>query len=128
MEYRREMAVVYTAEEALGKVNIMRQHGFSEHEIHLFTKDIQPLQSLKMYTEIDVHQAGNLLDKMLSIIWNMSVYEVCLRSLRFTEEELHQYGQLIAKGAIFMIAQHDFPFEKQPSVKFSMSMPKASDS
>lgn len=121
MEYRRKIAVVYTAEEALEKVNMMRQHGFSEHEIHLFSKDIRPLQSLKMYTDIDVHQAGNLVDKILSLIWQMPLYEVCLRLLRFSDEERFHYGQLIEKGAIFMIAQHEFPFEKQESKALGIS-------
>lgn len=64
MEYRREIALVYNVEEAMTKLNIIRGHGFSEHEIHVFSKDIHPLQSLKMYTDIQVHLAGNWLDQI----------------------------------------------------------------
>lgn len=56
MEYRREIALVFSLEEALQKLNSMRAHGFSEFEIHVFAKDIKPLHSLKMYTDIHVHQ------------------------------------------------------------------------
>lgn len=115
MEYRREIAVAYSLEEALKKVELMRQHGFSEHEIHLFTKDIRPFLSLKMYTEINVRQAGHWLDKILKILYNIGLYEVCLRPFDFSIEELTHYAQCIEKDAIFIIAQHDMPIEKQPS-------------
>ena len=49
LEYRREIALVYSIEEVTQKLNRMRGHGFSEFEIHLFAKDIRPLQSLKIY-------------------------------------------------------------------------------
>lgn len=31
MEYRREIALVYSIEEAMTKLNLIRGHGFSEH-------------------------------------------------------------------------------------------------
>lgn len=114
MEYRREIAVVYTLEEALVKLNNIRGHGFSEHEIHLFSKDIRPLHSLKINTDIQVHEAGNLIDKLIGMILRQSVYEVCLRNLQFSTEEITHYGHCIEQGAIFIIAQHDHPFEKEP--------------
>ena len=113
MEYRRKIAVGYSLEDALKEVNFMRQHGCFEHEIHIFAKDIRPLHELKMYTDIDIRQAGSLFDKFLSVLLKMRLYEVGLRSIGFSTEELFHYGQLIEKGAIFMVAQHDQPIEKQ---------------
>ena len=66
-----------------------------------------------MNTEIHVHQAGNMLDQLLAVAFRMKQYEVCLRKFQFSEEELYHYGELIRKNAIFIIAQHDYPFEKQ---------------
>ncbi|MER2192085.1 MAG: general stress protein [Solibacillus sp.] len=117
MEYRREIAVAYSLEEALKKVELMRQHGFSEHEIHLFAKNIRPYSSLKMYTEIEVRQAGGLVDKCLHIVYKVGLYEVCLRPFDFSSDELKHYGHCIEKGATFIIAQHDFPIEKKPAKK-----------
>lgn len=117
MEYRREIAVAYSLEEALKKVELMRQHGFSEHEIHLFAKDIKPYSSLKMYTDIDVRQAGGIMDRCLHILYKMRLYEVCLRRFDFSFEELTHYGHCIEKGATFIIAQHDLPIEKQRTKK-----------
>lgn len=114
MEYRREVALVFTLEEALQKLNGMREHGFSEHEIHIFAKNIKPLQSLKMYTDVHIYEAGNLLDQIWSLFSRQNLYEVCLRNFDFSKEERHHYGNGIEKGAYFMIAQHDYPFEKQP--------------
>ena len=113
LEYRRKIAVVYTLEEALQKLNEIRQHGFFEHEIHIITKNISSFQSLKMNTEIHVHQAGNVLDQLLAVAFRMKQYEVCLRKFQFSEDELYHYSELIRKNAIFIIAQHDYPFEKQ---------------
>ena len=113
LEYRRKIAVVYTLEEALQKLNEIRQHGFFEHEIHIITKNISSFQSLKMNTEIHVHQAGNDLDQLLAVAFRMKQYEVCLRKFQFSEDELYHYSELIRKNAIFIIAQHDYPFEKQ---------------
>lgn len=124
MEYRRQIAVVFTLEDALKKVNNMRMYGFSEHEIHIFAKDIQPMQSLKMNTEIDIHQAGNLFEKIQSMVWGMDLYEVCLRKLQFSEAEVHHYGRVIEQGAIFMVAQHDLPFEKQKKAAFAPNAPE----
>ena len=99
--------------EATQKLNSMRGHGFSESEIHLFAKDIRPLQSLKMYTDLQIHQAGNLLDQLFSLLTRQNVFEVSLRNLQLSDEEIVHYGHGIALGAIFIIAQHEYPFEKQ---------------
>ncbi|AWE07859.1 hypothetical protein DCE79_10875 [Lysinibacillus sp. 2017] len=117
MEYRREIALVYSIEEATQKLNIIRGHGFSEFEIHLFAKDILPLQSLKMYTDLQIHQAGNLVDQILSVVMQQNVYEVCLRNMKLSREEIVHYGHGIEQGAIFIIAQHDHPYEKEPKTQ-----------
>ena len=114
MEYRREIGLVYSVDEALTKLNIIRAHGFSEHEIHLFAKDIRPLHSLKMYTEINIHAAGNWMDQMISLITGQNVYEVSLRILQLTQEEVAHYGHGIEQGAIFLFAEHEHPYEKEP--------------
>lgn len=127
MEYRREIALVYTLEEALAKLNVIRGHGFSEHEIHFFSKDIRPLQSLKMNTDIQIHQAGNVIDKCFSLILNQNVYEVCLRNLKLSAEETTHYGHGIEQGAIFIIAQHEHPFEKEPKKQAAWKVSNAAD-
>lgn len=113
MQYNREIAVVYTVSEALEKLNYMRSLGFFEHELHVITKDIQPFNSLKMSTEIDVHQAGNVLDKFKAMLNGMNVYETSLTRFHLAQEEIKTYAALIAKDAIFIIALHEYPMEKQ---------------
>ena len=115
VEYRREIAVVYTLQDALRKIEQMMQHGFREFEIHLFAKNITPMKELKVTTKLDIRQCGHLLDKFQSLLYNMALYEVCLRHLGFSEEELHHYGQMIEKGAILIVAQHQHPYEKTPA-------------
>ena len=114
LEYRREIALVYSMEEVTQKLNRMHGHGFSEFEIHLFAKDIRPLQSLKMYTELQIHQSGNLLDQFYSLLMRQSVYVASLRNLQLSDEEKAHYGHGIELGGIFIIAEHEYPFEKQP--------------
>ena len=127
MEYRREIALVFSQQEALEKLNVIRGHGFSESEIHLFSKDIKPLLSLKMYTDIHIHEAGNLLDQMISMLSRQNIYEVSLRNMRLSEEETSHYGHGIEQGAIFIIAQHDYPFDKEPKKQAAWSMSNATD-
>lgn len=115
MQFHRQIAVVYTVEDVIKKVNYIRELGFLEHEIHIFAKNIRELQPLKMYTEIDVHQSGNLFDMMISVITGNKLHETAIKRFDFSDEELHHYGELIRKGAILIIAQHDFPVEKQPT-------------
>lgn len=115
MEYRREVALVFSLEEALQKLNIMREHGFSEFEIHVFAKDTRPLQSIKMSTDIHVHQAGNLGDQIWHFFSRQNLYEVCLRNFDFSKEERAHYGHGIEQGALFLIAEHEHPFEKTPN-------------
>lgn len=113
MEYRREVALVYSLEEALQKLNSMREHGFSEFEIHVFAKDIKPLHSLKLYTDLHVHQAGCLTDQLWCFFSRDNLYEVCLRNFDFSKEERAHYGHGIERGAYFLLAEHEFPVEKQ---------------
>ena len=124
MEIQRQLAVVFTVEEALQKVIHMRELGFLEHEIHIYARNIQELHSLKMYTEIDVHQSGNLMDMMRSVVTGRKLHEACLKRFEFSDEELHHYGEMIRKGAILIIAQHDFPIEKQPTSYKVKKLPK----
>ena len=124
LEYRREIALVYSVEEATQKLNSMRGHGFSEYEIHLFAKDTRPLHPLKMYTDLHIHHSGRLLDHLYSLFLQKNVYEVSLRNLKLSDEEMAHYGHGIELGGIFIIAQHDHPFEKQPkkqAVNWSVS-------
>ena len=113
MQYNREIAVVYTVKEALEKLNYMRSLGFFEHELHIITKNIEPFQSLKMQTEIDVHQAGNVIDKVKGMIRGTNGVKACLSGFYLTSEEIRAYADLIENGAIFIIALHEFPMEKQ---------------
>lgn len=115
MEYRREVALVFSLEEALQKLNRMREHGFSEFEIHVFAKDIKSLQSLKMYTDIHVHEAGNLVDQVWQFFSREPLYEVCLRNFDFSKEERAHYGHGIKQGGFFLIAEHEHPVIKQPN-------------
>lgn len=114
MEYRREIAFVFSIEEAIEKLNIIRGHGFSEFDIHIFSKDIRPLQSIKMNTDIHIHVAGNFLDQLLSILLNQNIYEISLRNMNLSSEEMRHYGHGIEQGGIFIIAQHDYPLDKEP--------------
>lgn len=123
MQFQRQIAVVYTVPDALNKVNYMRELGFLENEIHIFAKNIHAFQSLKMYTEINVHQSGNLFDMMKSVMTGLKLHEACLLRFKFSSEELHHYGKLIRKGAILIIAQHDYPVEKQPTSYKMMKLP-----
>lgn len=113
MQYNREIAVVYTVAEAIEKLNYMRSLGFFEHELHVITKEIQPFHSLKINTEIDVHQAGNVLDKFKAMLNGSNAYEAALTRFYLTSEEIKTYAALIAKDAIFIIALHEYPMEKQ---------------
>lgn len=113
MQYNREIAVVYTVEEALEKLNKMRALGFFEHELHIISKNIEPFQSLKMQTEIDVHQAGNVIDKVKGMLLGTDGVKVCLGRFHLTMEEIRAYADLIENGAIFIIALHEYPMEKQ---------------
>lgn len=113
MQYNREIAVVYTVTEALEKLNYIRSLGFFEHEIHIITKNTEPFQSLKTETEIDVHQAGNMLDKVKGIIRGTDSIKACLNRYYLTEDEIRAYADLISNGAIFIIALHEYPMEKQ---------------
>ena len=115
MEYRRAVALVFSTEEALQKLNSMRNHGFSEFEIHVFAKSIKPLQSLKMYTEIHVHEAGSLVDQVWRFFSREPLYEVCLRNFDFSKEERAHYGHGIEQGGVFLIAEHEHPLNKQPT-------------
>lgn len=124
LQFHRQLAVVYTVPDVIKKVNYMRELGFLEHEIHIFAKNIRKLQSLKMYTEIDVHQSGNLFDMMISVITGTKLHETAIKRFEFSDEELHHYGELIRKGAILIIAQHDFPVEKQPTSFKLKPLPK----
>jgi len=113
MQYNREIAVVYTVKEALEKLNTMRALGFFEHELHIITKNTEPFQSLKMQTEIDVHQAGNMIDVVKGLIRGTNGVKACLGGFHLTSEEIRAYADLIENGAIFIIALHEYPMEKQ---------------
>lgn len=115
MEYRRKIAVVYTLQDALEKIEQMKQHGFREFEIHLFAKDITAFTELKTTTKLNIRQCGHLLDQLQGLFFNMALYEVCLRNFDFSKEELQHYGRMIEKGACVIIAQHELPYEKTPA-------------
>lgn len=115
MEYRRKIAVVYTLQDALRKIEQMKQHGFREFEIHLFTKNVTPIKELKTTTKLNIRHCGHFLDQLQGLFFNMALYEVCLRNFDFSKEELQHYGRMIEQGACVIIAQHDLPYEKTPA-------------
>lgn len=81
-----------------------------------------------MYTNIQVHLAGNWIDQLISLTKQQNVYEVSLRILHLTPEEAAHYGHGIELGAIFIFAEHEHPYEKKPKKQqVSLNMSNAVD-
>ena len=117
MHYRRQIAVVFSVEDVTKKLNEISQHGFFEHEVTIYTKHIHTLHSLKMNTDIQIHHAGGLLDRLLAIVYRMKCPDVCFRSYEFSNDELMHYSEMVAKGAYVLIAEHEYPVDQIANIE-----------
>lgn len=103
--YRIEVANGH--EDFFYKLETLKAEGFSERDIHIFSKDISNFENIKANSDIHTHEAGNWIDKFKSFFTGEDAVTETLRQIDLTEEEISYLSHELSQGASIIYAQRD---------------------
>ncbi|KGR86152.1 general stress protein [Lysinibacillus odysseyi] len=103
--YRIEVANGH--EDFFYKLETLKAEGFSERDIHIFSKDVSTFENLKADSDIHTHEAGNWIDKFKSFFTGEDAVTETLRQIDLTEEEISYLSHELSQGASIIYARKD---------------------
>lgn len=103
--YRIEVANGH--EDFFYKLETLKAEGFSEHKIHIFSKDISNYDSIKMDSDIHTHEAGTWMDKFKAFFTGEDAESEALRQIDLTEAEISYLSNELSQGATVIYASKE---------------------
>ncbi len=106
MEKNRRIEVAHSHEELSYKLEMLRSAGFPDHEIHIFSKDLNGYEEFKGDADINTHEAGNWFDKFKAFFTGEDAVTESLHQLDVSEEERLQLSDELYHGATILYAEN----------------------
>ncbi|MCJ1906968.1 general stress protein [Planococcus ruber] len=101
---KRVLAVVYSENDLLHKLEELKKDGYEEKDLHILAKDSDRLDGLEGGTDLDVQKAGSFKDKFKGFITGEGSVLGTIKSLDLSKEETERYTEDLAKGGILIYA------------------------
>ena len=102
IESNRRIEVARTEEEMYGKLELLKDEGYAEGDIHVISTESTHLQTLNRHSDVSTHEAGTFIDKFKSWFTGEDAITEGLRKLDLSEQETEHYSQAIAEGSIVL--------------------------
>lgn len=102
IESNRRIEVARSEEEMYGKLELLKEGGYAEGDIHVISTESTHLQTLNRHSDVSTHEAGTFIDKFKSWFTGEDAITEGLRKLDLSEQETEHYSQAIAEGSIVL--------------------------
>lgn len=109
MDKHYRIEVTNGHEDFFYKLETLKSEGFSEHEIHIFSKDIDNYENIKLDSDIHTHEAGNWMDKFKAFFTGEDAESETLRQIDLTEAEISYLSNELSQGATVIYARKETP-------------------
>lgn len=106
MEKNRRIEVAHSHEEFSYKLETLRTAGFPDHEIHIFSKDLDRYEEFKRDSDFNTHEAGNWFDKFKAFFSGEDAVTEALHQLDLSEEERLRLSDELYHGATIIYAEN----------------------
>lgn len=109
--------VANTKQEALGIIERLKTGGTPMGQIHLVGKDLEEFAKLRSDVDVDMHQAGNVVDKFKALFSGEDAVMEGLKGTDLPESQLKLYKQIVEKGGILIYMNVDAPDFEDESIE-----------
>ena len=104
---KKVLAVVFSEEDLVAKIESLKTEGYSESDIHLVAQDGNRLDSLEKRTGAEGQEVNSFKDKFKGFISGEGSVREGVKSLGLDERETERYTADIAKGGILIYIEEE---------------------
>ncbi|WP_240611985.1 general stress protein [Planococcus halotolerans] len=101
------LAVVYSEEDLLRKIEALKAQGYKESDIHLVAQDGDRLDSIESKTGAEGEEVNSFKDKFKGFISGEGSVREGVKSLGLNDQETERYTADIAKGGILLYTEEE---------------------
>jgi hypothetical protein len=96
------IAVVFSEQEAVSKVNELKQQGYEEERIHIMAKDQDRFDAIESHSNIETEKAGSFKDSFKGIFSAGGTVLKKVESLGLSDAETERYSKNVSEGGILI--------------------------
>lgn len=101
------LAVVFSEEDLIHKIDSLKQQGYSESDIHLVAQDGDRLDAIEKRTGAEGEKVDSFKDKFKGFISGEGSVREGIKSLGLSDKETEHYTADVAKGGILLYTEKD---------------------
>lgn len=98
---KKVLAVVYSENDLLNKIEELKRQGHDESELHVMAKDIDQFERIEHQTDVETEGSGSFKEKFKGI-FSSHDNRGGVKSLDLSDEETERYSDEIEKGGILL--------------------------
>lgn len=101
------VAVLFSEQEALAKINDLKMQGYDETDIHVLAKDQERFNQIENQTDVDTEKAGSFIDSFKGIFSGGDNALGGVKELGLSDAETARYSENISQGGILIAVEND---------------------
>lgn len=105
---KKVLAVVFSEEDLMRKIEDMKNQGLSESDLHLVSGDSELLDTLEHQLDAEGKRINTFKDKFKSYITGESSMREGVKSLGLNDQETERYTSDLAKGGILIYIEDSY--------------------
>ncbi|MFD1031243.1 general stress protein [Metaplanococcus flavidus] len=104
---KKVMAVVFSGDDLMRKMDVLKNQGYSESDIHLVADNNKRLDTIENRTGVESERVNSFKDKFKSFVSGESSVREGIKSLGLTDQETERYTAQIARGGVLLYIEED---------------------
>ncbi|WKA53779.1 general stress protein [Planococcus shixiaomingii] len=101
------IAVVFSEQEAVDKINNLKLQGYDENKIHVMAKDSSHFDHVENETNVDAEKAGSFKDSFKGIFSGGDSALTGVKSLGLSDSETERYSENISQGGVLIYVENE---------------------
>ncbi|TWT04900.1 general stress protein [Planomicrobium sp. CPCC 101079] len=104
---KQVVAVVYSEQEALSKIEDLKLQGYDENRIHVMAEDQNHFDRIENESGVDGEKAGSFKDSFKGIFSGGAKALDGVKSLGLSESETERYSENVSQGGILIYVENE---------------------
>lgn len=104
---KQVIAVVFSEQEAISKINDLKLQGYNEDNIHIMAKDQSRFKKIENESNVEPEKAGSFMDSFKGIFSGSSNTLDEIKSLGLNDVETQRYSEKVSQGGILIYVEID---------------------
>ncbi|MFC4409592.1 general stress protein [Chungangia koreensis] len=101
----RVLKIALSEEDMYAKLDELTSMGFEENDIHVLSKKPSELRVVRKYSDVQVHDLGNMKSKMMSLFGGNEASNGNLEGIGFSDQEIRFINNGLDQGGIILFSE-----------------------